>query len=92
VQHKSVEFIEFKDIEEKLEKIENNERRLEVLCSRVDNLENFSLRYNQNNNEQPSGDGNIQEHQVNAFYYDIFYIQIKIKFFLFRVKLKEENG
>jgi len=56
-----------------LEKIEKNERKLENLCSRVDYLENFCTRCNNNigelqpvTDEQPIDLGNSQEHQVNS--------------------------
>jgi len=62
-----------------LEKIEKNERRLEILCSRVDNLEKLkvldtkSLRDNNSSNEledlsteQPGDNGNSQENRVNT--------------------------
>jgi len=74
VKSKSGKLLEIRDIEEKLEKIEMNERKLETLCSRVDNLENLSSRYNKNNvelqvinTEQPGDVGKRQEHQVNTF-------------------------
>ena len=54
--------LEIRDIQEKLE----------TLCSRVDNLENLSSRYNNNNGElqvvtteQLNGVGNRQEPQVH---------------------------
>ena len=40
-----------KDIEEKLEKIERNEQRLDALCSRFDNLENLNSKCNTKNSE-----------------------------------------
>ncbi len=40
-----------KDIEEKLEKIERNEQRLDALCSRFDNLENLNSKFNTNDSE-----------------------------------------
>ena len=62
-----------------MEKIEKNERRLEILCSRVDNLEKLevldtkSLRDNNSSNElkdlsteQPGDNGNSQENRVNT--------------------------
>ena len=61
---KSEKLLEKRDIEEKLE----------TLCSRVDNLESLSSRYNNNNGElqvvttgQPSDLEDRQEQQVNAF-------------------------
>jgi hypothetical protein len=51
------------------------QEKLETLCSRVDDLENLSSRYNNNNNgelqvvttEQPDDFGNRQEQQVYTF-------------------------
>jgi len=64
VKSKSEKLLEKRDIEEKLE----------TLCSRVDNLESLSSRYNNNNGElqvvttgQPSDLEDRQEQQVNAF-------------------------
>ena len=70
---KSGKLFEIRYIDEKLEKIERNERKLEALCFRVDNLENFSSRYSNNNksesqvviNDQPSDVGRIQRIEVN---------------------------
>ena len=74
---KSGKLFEIRDIEEKLENIERNERKLETLCSRVDHLENLNSRCNNNNNnngelqavttEQPSDLGSSREQQVNSF-------------------------
>ena len=72
---KSGKLFEIGDIEEKLKKIERNERKLETLFFRVDHLENLSSRYNNNNNSelqnvitvQPVYVGNGQEQLVNAF-------------------------
>jgi len=57
-----------------LEKIEKNERKLETLCSRVDNLENLNSRHNNSNDElqvaiteKPGDIGNKQEQQVYTF-------------------------
>ena len=71
--------LEIREIEEKLEMIEKNERKLETLCSRVDNLENFKRHYNNNGElqvvttEQPSDVGNRQEQQVKTFLSLIFF-------------------
>ncbi len=69
---KSGKQLEIREIEEKLEKIERNERKLENICLRVDHLENLSSRYNTNSGElqvvtteQPIDFINSQEHQVN---------------------------
>ena len=70
---KSGKLFEIRYIDEKLEKIERNERKLEALGFRVDNLENFSSRYSNNNksesqvviNDQPSDVGRIQRIEVN---------------------------
>ena len=55
----------------KLLKIKDIQEKLETLSSRVDNLENLSSRFNNNNGElqvvtteQPSDVGNRQEQQV----------------------------
>jgi archaellum component FlaC len=63
MQSKHGKFFEIKDIDDKLEKIESNERKLETISSRVDYLVNLSLKYNQENNE-PLSD---VEEQVNNF-------------------------
>ena len=77
---KSGKPLEIREIEEKLEKIDKNERKWETLCSRVENLENLSSRYNNTNGElqvmtteQPSDVGNRQEQQVNIFLSLIFF-------------------
>ncbi len=62
------------DTEEKLQKIENYQRNWEVLCSRVDTLENLTSRFKSKKSElevvrseQPSNVGNRQEQLVNTF-------------------------
>ena len=65
---KSGKMFQIIDIEEKLKKIEKNERKLETLCSRVDNFENLSLTNNTNNNNgRSTDDGNSQEQLVNNY-------------------------
>jgi len=80
VKSKSGKPLEIREIEEKLEKIEKNERKLKTLCSRVENLEYLSSRYNNTNGElqvmtteQQSDVGNRQEQQVNTFLSLIFF-------------------
>ncbi len=65
---KSGKMFQIIDIEEKLKKIEKNERKLETLCSRVDSFENLSLKNNTNNNNgRSTDDGNSQEQLVNNY-------------------------
>ena len=68
---KSGKLSEIKDVEERLEKIEKNERKSENLCSKVDDLEKSS--YNNGGIQvvtiaQPIDVANSQVQQVNAFY------------------------
>ena len=68
---KSGKLFEIGDIEEKLKKIERNERKLETLFFRVDDLEKSS--YNNGGIQvvtiaQPIDVANSQVQQVNAFY------------------------
>ena len=56
------------EIEENMEKIGTNERKLKDLCSRTDNLESFkSSLQNINNRERSSAVRNSQEKTVNNF-------------------------
>ena len=63
-----------RDIEETLERIEKNERKLEGLCDRVGNLEVLSSKRSHTNREfdfeiteTPSETRNSQEQKVNKF-------------------------
>ena len=63
-----------RDIEETLERIEKNERKLEGLCDRVGNLEVQSSKRSHTNREfdfeiteEPSKTSNSQEQKVNTF-------------------------
>jgi hypothetical protein len=68
----SGKLFKMRDIEERLEEIERNERKWEILCSRVDNFENLNSRCNNNSSElevviskQPNElTGNSQQEQV----------------------------
>jgi hypothetical protein len=75
VQQQARKLFEIIDIQETLERIESNERKLEVICSRVDNLENLSSRQNiNNNNDERSNDiVNSQEKTVSTFSVRCFY-------------------
>ena len=62
---------EISEIEEKLERIEQNERKLEALYARVDTLERLKSRDRSDNSEsvivrseEPGETGNSQERQV----------------------------
>ncbi len=77
---KSGKLLEIRVIEEKLEKIEKNERKLVTLCSRIDHLENLSSIINNNGElqlvttEQPSDVVNSQEQKVYDFLIEYFLI------------------
>ena len=77
---KSGKLLEIRDIEEKFEKIENNERKLVTLCSRIGHLENLSSIINNNGElqvvitEQPSDAVNSQEQKVCDFLIEYFFI------------------
>ncbi len=75
MQQQARKLFEIIDIQETLERIESNERKLEVICSRVDNLENLSSRQNiNNNNDERSNDiVNSQEKTVSTFSVRCFY-------------------
>ena len=75
MQQQARKLFEIIDMHETLERIESNERKLEVICSRIDNLENLSSRQNiNNNNDERSNDiGNSQEKTVSTFLVRYFY-------------------
>ena len=72
INFKIIFMYQLKSESEKMLEIRDIQEKLETLCSRVDNLENLSSRYNNNNGElqvvtteQLNGVGNRQEPQVH---------------------------
>ncbi len=78
-------FLKLKNIEEKLDRIEQNERKWETLCARVDGLEILTFRHSKK--EPDIGKIEIrngQEQQVSLFLIDRFQVS-KINTFKFMI-------